>query len=180
MSKKTIISLAITATLLTGCAGSPLDGIMPNMQNSISGTWEGNYTCHPSSGYLSIPSVARVTFETSGPDLNSYASLVSAAQSVSKGQVPNLKTTKAQDIAGTVNYDVPKDGDPAFGGKTRFSGYTDTNGNFFFTQERFIEFHGGANARNLHAPLMSGSSGSDGTMTASLCNTTMILRKVSD
>lgn len=180
MNQKLTISVAMSAALLTGCAGSPVDGIVSPMQKSISGTWEGNYTCHISSGYLSIPSVARVTFETVGPDISSYASLVSAAQSVSKGEVPNLKANKAQDIAGTVNYDVPKDRDPEFGGKTRFSGYTDTSGNFFFTQERFIEFHGGANARNLHEPLMKASPSPDGTMIASICNTKMILRKVSD
>lgn len=173
------LSLLAVIALLGGCAGQTISDLTPAGQEPLTGTWEGNYICGAASKYQSIPSVARLTFASSGPDLSMVASLIGVAQSVSEKDFGNLKPLQTHDFAGTAHYTLNSQGQAPRGGTTKFSGYKDRTGQFFITQEQFVDYFGGANSGNLFPPKMSGTPNADGTMSVSLCDTTMILRKVS-
>lgn len=173
------VTLSAAMALLGGCAGPTLDDITPEVQEPITGTWEGSYVCGAGSQYKSVPSVARLTFESSGPDLTMVAAAIAMAQAASTEDYGYPVAPKAHDFAGSAHYTLNFRDTPPRGGTTSFSGYKDTLGKFVITQEQFINYFGGANSGNLFAPKMSGVPNPDGTMTVRLCDTTMILRKVS-
>lgn len=173
------LTLSVAIALLSGCAGQTINDITPQVLAPITGTWEGSYACGAGSQYKSVPSIARLTFDAAGPDLSMVSSVVGMAQSVSRGDFSDLAPVKAHDFTGTGHYTLNFWDAKPRGGSTKFTGYQDKTGQFVITQEQFINYFGGANSGNLFAPKMSGVPNPDGTMTVRLCDTTMILRKVS-
>jgi hypothetical protein len=178
MTIRKALSLTVVAALLTGCAGSPLEGIQVG-RSSVAGTWEGKYICAQNSGFKSIPSVARMTFEPVGPDVSSIAPLIGTLRNASQGDF-DVKPFEAQKFTGTGHYTLTTYDNKTYGGTTQFDGFTDPSGAFHITQERFFDWFGGDYAKNLVAPKVSGAPNPDGTMTGRICGTTMVLRKVAD
>ncbi len=174
------LSAAIVAALLAGCAGSPLGDTPYQTRPSIAGTWEGNYSCATNSGFKPLKTNVRITFDPVGPyePPISLVGVVQGALGAYKGEIPELKPLEHQKFTGTSHITLMPDDKKPYGGSLQFSGHTDTSGAFFITQARFFDRFGGDEANNLVAFNFNGVANYDGTLTARVCNTSMILRKV--